>query len=326
MSNKVLNLVWSCEHFGTKDGKELLVMLALADWASDDGEAWPSIAQLCKKARISERHWYRIRPKLLKAGFIQITEKGGPIRNNRNDRRSNLYRIILSKLQASEKRNDPDGLTPSKARHVPDTVSAPSVFNDPDIAVGTTLTCVSDDPDIARREIHHIIEPSYKEPSVVADASPLSLFSGSTNFEKRQKNDRKPELAKKPPAAPTLDSILEELKPIYPWVDVQTERARIRGWLFVNPHRKVTKRFIVRWFNKIDRPAKGEAPDRPQSFEEFRDYCASKGIEEGYIKSRWERWESTGWIQNNRPIVKWKEGVNAWGYELEEEHRKAMRF
>jgi DNA-binding IscR family transcriptional regulator len=135
MSNKVLNLVWSCEHFGTKDGKELLVMLALADWANDDGKAWPSVAQLCKRARISERHWYRIRPKLVKAGFIQITEKGGPVRNNRNDRRSNLYRIVLGKLQSSKKRNDPDGMTTSKASHDPDTVSASSVLNDPDIRV-----------------------------------------------------------------------------------------------------------------------------------------------------------------------------------------------
>ncbi len=258
MSNRVLNLVWSCEHFGTKDGKELLVMLALADWASDDGEAYPSIAKLCQKARISERHWYRIRPKLLKAGFIQITEKGGPVRNNRNDRRSNLYRIILSKLQPSEKRNDPDGLTPSKARRDPDTVSASSVLNDPDIAVGTTLTSESNDPDIARREIHHIIEPSVKEPSVGADASPLSLSSESTNSEKKPKNVRKPQSAKKAPTPPTLDSILQELKPIYPWVDIQTEKSRILGWLLANPHRKLTTKFVVNWFNKIDQPLSEE--------------------------------------------------------------------
>ncbi len=114
------------------------------------------------------------------------------------------------------------------------------------------------DPDIARREIHHIIEPSVKEPSVGADASPLSLFSESANPEKKPKNNRKPQSAKKPPSPATLDSILEELKPIYPWVDTQTEKSRITGWLLARPHRKLTKTFVVNWLNRIDPPLSNE--------------------------------------------------------------------
>jgi hypothetical protein len=34
---------------------QMLIMLALADWANDDGVAWPSIAKLAAKTRKSER-------------------------------------------------------------------------------------------------------------------------------------------------------------------------------------------------------------------------------------------------------------------------------
>lgn len=57
MSVKVMARVWA--HSQQKGG-ELLVMLALADFANDAGECWPSIRVLAQKARLSERQTRRV--------------------------------------------------------------------------------------------------------------------------------------------------------------------------------------------------------------------------------------------------------------------------
>src|SRR5262249_22305654 len=61
MSIKVMTRVWT--HSQRKDG-ELLVMLALADFANDAGECWPSILTLAQKARLTERQTRRVLKRL----------------------------------------------------------------------------------------------------------------------------------------------------------------------------------------------------------------------------------------------------------------------
>lgn len=46
-------MVWECKTL--LDKNELLVLLAIADWANDNGEAYPSLSQLAKKCRMSRR-------------------------------------------------------------------------------------------------------------------------------------------------------------------------------------------------------------------------------------------------------------------------------
>jgi len=72
-----------------KDG-ELLVMLALADFANDAGECWPSIPVLAQKARLTERQTRRVLKKLEAAGEIRKRPSNG----GRN--RPNHYFITLS--------------------------------------------------------------------------------------------------------------------------------------------------------------------------------------------------------------------------------------
>jgi hypothetical protein len=52
MSIAVMSKVWKD---APQTGTELLVLLALADWADDRGTCWVKIVNLAKKARISER-------------------------------------------------------------------------------------------------------------------------------------------------------------------------------------------------------------------------------------------------------------------------------
>lgn len=52
MSIKVSSLVWDCS--GQKSGK-LLLLLAIADHANEQGVAWPGIPLLARKTRLCER-------------------------------------------------------------------------------------------------------------------------------------------------------------------------------------------------------------------------------------------------------------------------------
>ena len=87
VSVKAMARVWSRSQ--RKDG-ELLVMLALADFANDQGESFPSIPVLAQKARLTERQTRRVLNKLETAGEIRRVKSNGG-RNRRNH-----YFITLS--------------------------------------------------------------------------------------------------------------------------------------------------------------------------------------------------------------------------------------
>lgn len=85
MSIKVMNRVWThAEHGQTK----LLVLLALADFADDDGLCWPSQAILAKKARCSPRQVQRMLSELEASGDVKVTSR-------KDEGKSNLYRVMV---------------------------------------------------------------------------------------------------------------------------------------------------------------------------------------------------------------------------------------
>ena len=67
MSIKIMNEVW--QNAPVKDGA-LIVLLALADWADDDGECFPLIGQIATKSRMSERNVKRVLSALEEGGLI----------------------------------------------------------------------------------------------------------------------------------------------------------------------------------------------------------------------------------------------------------------
>ena len=72
MSIKVMTWTWDNTSVG---GTELLVMLALADCANDEGgHCWPSISTLARKCRIDQRTAQRVLKRLADAGLITIGE------------------------------------------------------------------------------------------------------------------------------------------------------------------------------------------------------------------------------------------------------------
>lgn len=68
MSIKVMNAVWEQDDL---DASETLVMLALADWANDDGLCWPSLERLTEKTRLTERGLRGIILRLEERGYLE---------------------------------------------------------------------------------------------------------------------------------------------------------------------------------------------------------------------------------------------------------------
>lgn len=60
------------------------------------------------------------------------------------------------------------------------------------------------------------------------------------------------------------DGFLESLKKTYAWVDTETELKKIDGWILAHPGRKKTRRFIINWFNKVEKPFPPQKPAGPQ--------------------------------------------------------------
>jgi hypothetical protein len=75
MSIKVATEVWRGSRH--KSGN-LLVLLALADHADDQGKAWPGVSSLARKARLSERHTRRCLSELLVSGELEILPEPAP--------------------------------------------------------------------------------------------------------------------------------------------------------------------------------------------------------------------------------------------------------
>ncbi|MEM7134430.1 MAG: helix-turn-helix domain-containing protein [Chloroflexota bacterium] len=73
MSIKLITQVWD-EATDLKNSK-LVVMLAYADYANDEGIAWPKVKSIARRARISIRQARRIKQELQEAGYLEAIEK-----------------------------------------------------------------------------------------------------------------------------------------------------------------------------------------------------------------------------------------------------------
>lgn len=85
MSVRTMAKVWEHSQHG---GTDLLMLLAIADFADDQGNAYPSVPTLAEKCRMKPRNAQVILGSLRKSGELQVKPNEGP-------RGTNLYRITL---------------------------------------------------------------------------------------------------------------------------------------------------------------------------------------------------------------------------------------
>lgn len=90
MSFKVVKACWdNSQHSGTK----LLMLLAIADYSDDSGEAFPAVRTLAKKCRTSHRNAQYTIKDLVSSGELSVEPNKGP-----PPKFSNLYKINLNQL------------------------------------------------------------------------------------------------------------------------------------------------------------------------------------------------------------------------------------
>lgn len=111
---------WVWEH-SPVGGSELLVLLAIADCASDDGtRAWPSVATLARKCRIDSRTVQRIIRRLSEAGHLLVEATAG-------GRGSNRYAVVMS---SPEELSTAPGNLPPRQSATGDTATPPQPRQD----------------------------------------------------------------------------------------------------------------------------------------------------------------------------------------------------
>lgn len=93
MSIEVMTLIW--KHY-PEGGSELLLALALADWADDQGgHIFPSVATMAAKTRQSDRNVQYLLAKIKERGWLEQLETGGTIDGKKL---SASYRIPIDLL------------------------------------------------------------------------------------------------------------------------------------------------------------------------------------------------------------------------------------
>lgn len=91
-------------------GSNLLMLLAIADFADDDGNAYPSVSTLAKKCRMSPRNANHVLAALRESGELTVRPCEGPMGTNR-------YRITVPSESAHPLK--PASPPPPEARFTP---------------------------------------------------------------------------------------------------------------------------------------------------------------------------------------------------------------
>ncbi len=120
MSVRVMSAVWDL----ALPPSEKLVLLALADWAHDDGRCWPSIKAVAEKSGVSERTVQRMLREAEKNGLIERKEVVGKGCEYRLNPRHSVTPDKVPPVTTATK--TPDTVSPNTLRTVSSEASASS--------------------------------------------------------------------------------------------------------------------------------------------------------------------------------------------------------
>lgn len=214
-----MSLVWERAPY---TAGSLIVLLALADWANDEGVAWPSMERLAQKARIDRRSAQRIVRQLEKDGVLEVQHGGGRAKQHKYVLKMNTATFCRPLIEV-EKSDISDTETA--------TLDPERATSDPQRATfdAETATPTSPDP---------LVEPS-EEPSGDPSEEPSEA--------------RAP--VKKKIQQLSEDEFLSRLEndPAYAGIDVRQLNGRMIVWCEVNGKRP-TRRRLVNWLNREDKP------------------------------------------------------------------------
>lgn len=163
MSIRATAFVWDQS---TQTGAALLMLLAVADHANDDGICWPSIARLAEKARVSERQAQRLIQQLETAGDLQILDRG----NGRG--KTSLY--ILKRYAATLKGDTAMSPFDTRERVTSCAGKGDILGKKGDISREKGDTAMSPEPSLTTTVIEPSTEPTTTTDSARANPAPSS--------------------------------------------------------------------------------------------------------------------------------------------------------
>jgi len=225
VSVRAVSLVW--ERSRAK-GSELLVLLAIADYAHDDGrDAWPSEQTLAAKSRMTDRQVRNVLRRLEAEGEIVI-EKNADGRRVKDGIRPRRFIHVcccepekISGSQGGGNRKPTSGSTGNALPVQPEKISGESG--------GETGNIAYDEPEISRT-------PLKEEPSVHPSGK-------HTARARRAPDGRRPHpLDERPVLEPWALEVFDRLRAIYPRLG--SKREEMQAWVELNPSRELAD-FIV---------------------------------------------------------------------------------
>lgn len=107
MSVRTMAKVWEGSSHA---GSELLMLLAIADFADDDGKAFPSISTLAQKCRTTPRYAIKLLDALVASRELEVLKHGGVMGRGG---KTNMYRVVLSRLNTA----NPKAVNPGAVVH-----------------------------------------------------------------------------------------------------------------------------------------------------------------------------------------------------------------
>jgi len=169
VSIRIMSAVWDDASY---EGGTLLVLLALADWANDEGYCWPSVGAIAKKVRLSTRQVHRILKQFEDEDVIAIERGGGRSVSNR-------YRLNMQNILA----------TPNSVERSTETVTPVSVKPKTVTFAIETVTWASQNSDICDSAIRKNRQEPSIEPSGASALFPeVSSNSKETDLENALKD------------------------------------------------------------------------------------------------------------------------------------------
>lgn len=102
---------WVLKH-SAAEGTNRLCLLVLANYADEEGLAWPGVSRIAREMRVSERTAQRAIRSLAAGGHVEVVPQGAPDSRIRADRRPNAYRLRTR----GDDSVTPHGVTPDAPR------------------------------------------------------------------------------------------------------------------------------------------------------------------------------------------------------------------
>lgn len=113
MSIKLMDKVWELQSLSQP---RKMLLLSIADHASDEGVAWPAVKTLMRKCSLkSESGTRRAINELVELGWLTKQERPRKVRKGKHQQDTNLYQINLVKLYEEAAIHEPVPRAPSKS-------------------------------------------------------------------------------------------------------------------------------------------------------------------------------------------------------------------